>query len=104
MDKTPPVGTLIRSLQVLSTLILSADSDQVAEWMKELDGHDIPDLEPTTDGTCASDPDMEADAENRGWWSCGHHTRDTDITVCNDKYTWGVSFDDGPSDYSKFIK
>ncbi|KAF9039607.1 hypothetical protein BDZ89DRAFT_1213034 [Hymenopellis radicata] len=72
MDKTPPT-----------------DSDEVAEWMKELDGIDIPDLEPTTD-----------DAANRGWWTCGHHTRDTDITVCPDKLTWGVSFDDGPSPYS----
>lgn len=68
--------------------------------MKELDGHDIPDLEPTVDGTCASDPNNVADAESRGWWSCGHYTRDTDITVCPDQYTWGVTFDDGPSPYS----
>ncbi|KAF8905898.1 hypothetical protein CPB85DRAFT_1224427 [Mucidula mucida] len=83
MDKTPPT-----------------DSDEVTEWMKELDGVDIPDLEPTIDGSCASDPEFSSDAANRGWWTCGHHTRDTDITVCPDKLTWGVSFDDGPSPYS----
>ncbi len=68
------------------------DSDEVTEWMKELDGVDIPDLEPTTDGSCASDPEFSSDAANRGWWTCGHHTRDTDITVCPDKLTWGVRY------------
>lgn len=89
--------------------------------MKELDGYDIPDLEPTTDGTCASDPAFAANASARGWWTCGHTTRDTDITVCDEKFTWGVryvsigvpssfsthttilrSFDDGPSIYSEY--
>lgn len=45
--------------------------------MKELEGFDIPDLQPTTDGTCANNAAMAADAANRGWWTCGGHTRDT---------------------------
>jgi hypothetical protein len=45
--------------------------------MKELDGFDIPDLQPTTDGTCANNTDMAADAANRGWWTCGGYTRAT---------------------------
>ena len=53
------------------------DSPEVQAWMKELNGFDIPDLEPTTDGTCASSPAMAADASNRGWWTCGGYTRDT---------------------------
>jgi hypothetical protein len=65
--------------------------------MKELDGFDIPDLAPTTDGTCASDPAFAADAADRGWWTCGGYTRDTDIVACPNYLTWGVSFDDGPS-------
>ncbi|KIY71912.1 carbohydrate esterase family 4 protein [Cylindrobasidium torrendii FP15055 ss-10] len=81
------------------------DSEEVKAWMKELDGFDIPDLEPTTDGYCASDPEFAADAENRGWWTCGGWTRDTDIVACNDKLTWGVSFDDGPGPYTpKLLK
>jgi hypothetical protein len=27
----------------------------VQEWMKELDGYNIPDLDPTTDGSCVND-------------------------------------------------
>ncbi len=59
-----------------------------------------PILKPTTDGTCASDLEFSQDAANRGWWTCGAHTRDTDIINCPDKLTWGVSFDDGPGPYS----
>lgn len=71
--------------------------------MKELDGFDIPDLTPTTDGTCAGDPAAVSDAANRGWWTCGGWTRPTDIISCPDKLTWGLSYDDGPSPYSKYI-
>ncbi|KAJ7588029.1 carbohydrate esterase family 4 protein [Mycena floridula] len=75
-------------------------SPEVLEWMKELDGHHIPDISTTVDGTCASSPEAAANASARGWWSCGGYTRDTDITVCPDPKTWGVSFDDGPSPYT----
>lgn len=72
--------------------------------MKELDGFDIPDWSPTVDGTCASDPNSVSEAEDRGWWTCGGYTRDTDITACPDKLTWGVSFDDGPGPYTQCVK
>lgn len=71
--------------------------------MKELDGFNIPDWSPTVDGTCASDPTSSAQAADRGWWTCGSHTRDTDITACPDKLTWGVSFDDGPGPYTQHL-
>ena len=74
---------------------------EVAEWMAELDGFDIPNIPPTNDGTCAGDPAAAAEAASRGWWTCGGHTRDTDITACPTKLTWGVSFDDGPAFYSQ---
>ncbi|KIY67145.1 carbohydrate esterase family 4 protein [Cylindrobasidium torrendii FP15055 ss-10] len=81
------------------------DSEQVKVWMKELEGHNIPDLKPTTDGTCLADADLAKDAESRGWWTCGGWTRSTDIVACKDKLTWGVSFDDGPSPYTpKLLK
>ncbi|KAJ6464613.1 carbohydrate esterase family 4 protein [Mycena vitilis] len=79
---------------------IDSSSEQVQEWMKELDGYNIPDLAPTTDGSCANDTAAAADAANRGWWTCGGYTRDTDIVACPDKMTWGVSFDDGPAPYS----
>ncbi|OBZ74246.1 Chitin deacetylase [Grifola frondosa] len=75
------------------------DSDEVLQWMTELDGYDIPDFAPTVDGTCAGDPAAALDAANRGWWTCGGYSRDTDIVACPDKMTWGVSFDDGPGPY-----
>ncbi|KAH9851923.1 hypothetical protein C2E23DRAFT_923259 [Lenzites betulinus] len=76
------------------------DSTQVATWMKELDGHDIPDITPTQDGSCAGDPAAAAQAEERGWWTCGGWTSGNDVVSCPDKMTWGVSFDDGPAPYT----
>ncbi|KAI6149879.1 carbohydrate esterase family 4 protein [Pisolithus tinctorius] len=81
--------------------IAPTDSTEVAEWMQELDGFDIPDIPPTADGTCVGDPAAAADAASRGWWTCGGYTRDTDIVACPDKLTWGVSFDDGPAFYTQ---
>ncbi|KAF4593027.1 chitin deacetylase [Pleurotus pulmonarius] len=81
--------------------VAPVDSAEVSEWLKELEGHNIPALAPTVDGSCAGDPAAAADAANRGWWTCGGHTRATDVLACPDKLTWGVSFDDGPSPYSE---
>jgi peptidoglycan/xylan/chitin deacetylase (PgdA/CDA1 family) len=78
----------------------SIDSDEVAQWMKELEGFQIPNITPTVDGSCVNDTAAAADAANRGWWTCGGHTRATDIVSCPDKLTWGVSFDDGPAPYT----
>jgi peptidoglycan/xylan/chitin deacetylase (PgdA/CDA1 family) len=71
--------------------------------MKELDGFNIPDLNPTADGSCVGDPVAATNAANRGWWTCGGYTRDTDIVACPDKLTWGVSFDDGPAPYTQTL-
>ncbi len=70
--------------------------------MKELDGHDIPNFSPTKDGSCTGDPAAAAQAQQRGWWTCGKYTSGNDIVVCPDKYTWGVSFDDGPAPHSEY--
>jgi hypothetical protein len=80
--------------------IPDTSSPEVQLWMKELDGFNIPNLNPTVDGSCVNDTASSNDAANRGWWTCGGYTRSTDITACPDKLTWGVSFDDGPSPYS----
>ncbi|KAF9240728.1 carbohydrate esterase family 4 protein [Melanogaster broomeanus] len=81
--------------------IAPTNTAEVSEWMEELNGFNVPNFTPTADGTCVGDPAAAADAANRGWWTCGGYTRDTDITACPDKLTWGVSFDDGPAFYSE---
>ncbi|KAG8961267.1 chitin deacetylase [Tulasnella sp. 419] len=78
------------------------DSPQVQQWIQEVknSGIQIPTFAPTT-GTagCAENPEAAAD-KSRCWWTCGQCTRPTDITTCPDKFTWGLSFDDGPSEYT----
>ena len=85
------------------TSALLADSDQVKEWLKELDGHDIPDIRPSKDGSCSGDPELAAQAQQNGWWTCGLYTAGNDLVQCPDKNTWGVSFDDGPADYCESL-
>jgi len=81
--------------------IPDTSSPEVQTWMQELNGFNIPNLNPTVDGSCSNDPVSSANAASRGWWTCGGHTRSTDIVACPDKLTWGVSFDDGPSFYTQ---
>ena len=84
--------------------MLGPASDEVQTWMQELTGFDIPSWSPTADGSCAGDPAAAAEASTRGWWTCSRTTRDTDITTCPKKLDWGVSFDDGPSPWSKCFR
>jgi hypothetical protein len=49
-------------------------------------------------GGCPANPGALTDG--RCWWTCGGCTRDTDVTTCPDKLTWGLTYDDGPSPYS----
>lgn len=65
-------------------------TEEVQEWMQELNGFYIPDITPTLDGECANDTVAVANAAQRGWWTCGGYTRPTDIVACPDKFTWGV--------------
>lgn len=52
-------------------------SPEVQTWMQELNGFNIPNLNPTVDGSCGSDPVSSANAASRGWWTCGGYTRST---------------------------
>ena len=83
---------------------VTTDSPEVENWMEELNGFDIPSWSPTADGTCVGDPAAAAEASERGWWTCGRTTRDTDITACPKQMDWGVSFDDGPSPWSECFR
>lgn len=80
------------------------NSPQVLAWIQEVanSGVTIPTLSATTatpDNPCTVNAALAADT-SRCWWTCGGCTRQTDIVSCPDKDTWGVSYDDGPSDYT----
>ncbi|KAG8970195.1 chitin deacetylase, partial [Tulasnella sp. 427] len=80
------------------------DSPQVQAWIQEVanSGVTVPTFSATTattDNPCTANSAIAADT-SRCWWTCGGCTRQTDIVSCPDKLTWGVSFDDGPSDYT----
>ncbi|KAM0755943.1 glycoside hydrolase/deacetylase [Meredithblackwellia eburnea MCA 4105] len=76
------------------------DSPQMKQWISQLDLSQVPNIPPTGLGGCQNtsyNAQAIADAQKNCWWTCGFCTRDTDITFCPAKSTWGVSYDDGPS-------
>ncbi|KIJ50832.1 carbohydrate esterase family 4 protein [Sphaerobolus stellatus SS14] len=91
-------ATLTQSLYPTPTgTVVPWVAADVEEWLKELEGHNIPDIPPTVnDALCGSNAAAVADT-SRCWWTCGGCTRPTDIFTCPDKGTWGLTFDDGPS-------
>jgi len=82
------------------------DSAQVKQWIQDVanSGIKIPTVAQTQAGGCAEPANAaalaNATAAGNCWWTCGGCSRDTDITTCPDKATWGLSFDDGPSPYT----
>ncbi|KAK8844049.1 hypothetical protein IAR55_006843 [Kwoniella newhampshirensis] len=76
------------------------NSPEVQGWLSTIDFSKVPTYNVTT-GDCATDPGAISDG--RCWWTCGGCTRETDITECPDKFTWGLSFDDGPSPYTPLL-
>ena len=77
------------------------DSPEVLQWIQEVQssGVVIPDFAPTVAGGCPANPGPASNATNC-WWTCGGCTRETDITTCPDKNTWGLTYDDGPAPYT----
>ncbi|KZT58249.1 carbohydrate esterase family 4 protein [Calocera cornea HHB12733] len=94
-----PTGEIIPANWPQLDVVPPTDSPQVQQWLQELNGYSIPNLTVTVPGGCATNPDIIGDT-SRCWWTCGECTRDTDITTCPDKMTWGLSYDDGPSPYT----
>jgi len=86
-------------------VIPPTDSPEVKGWLAQIANYPIPNIPPTKDGLCADDPGAVANAgpDKNCWWTCGGCLRPTDISVCPQKNTWGVSYDDGPSDYTANI-
>ncbi|KAL0950744.1 hypothetical protein HGRIS_007517 [Hohenbuehelia grisea] len=80
------------------------DSPEVQAWIQQVNssGVTIPDIPLTVAGGCPANPDAVANAGEGGrcWWTCGGCTRNTDIQTCPDKMTWGLTYDDGPANYT----
>ncbi|CAD6579930.1 MAG: chitin deacetylase [Tremellales sp. Tagirdzhanova-0007] len=95
-----PNPTLVIANYPSLDLIPSTTSPQVQQWISEIDMSKVPDYN-ITDGTCSGTPGAITDG--RCWWTCGGCTRATDITECPDKYTWGLSYDDGPSPFTPLL-
>ncbi|KAG8741471.1 chitin deacetylase [Ceratobasidium sp. 414] len=87
------------------------NSPEVKQWIAEVaaSGVQIPDIPrnlPIPTGSaqtlCQLNAAAAAKASAAGtcWWSCGSCVRETDVSTCPDKMTWGLTFDDGPSPYT----
>jgi hypothetical protein len=96
-----PVGTIHPTNYPTLDVIPRTDSPEVQQWIKDVaaSGVTIPNITATVEGGCAANPQAVADT-SRCWWTCGGCTRDSDITTCPDKLTWGLTYDDGPAPYT----
>ncbi|KAH7327702.1 hypothetical protein B0J17DRAFT_620401 [Rhizoctonia solani] len=99
-----PTRTIVVSRYPPIDKVPSTDSPEVQEWIAEVKAKNstIPLISQTKDGSCAGDPELAKQGSESGncWWTCGGCTRPTDITVCPDKMSWGLTYDDGPSPYT----
>ncbi|QRV88745.1 chitin deacetylase [Ceratobasidium sp. AG-Ba] len=113
VDGAPPLPTAAVNVASFPAFMTAPDvnSPEVKQWIAEVaaSGVQIPDIPrnvaaPAGSGQslCQVNPEAAAKASAAGtcWWSCGSCTRDTDISTCPDKMTWGLTFDDGPSPYT----
>ena len=100
-----PTSTPVLANYPTPDVVPPTDSPTVQQWMSKIDFSKVPNIpQNPTEISCAnsSNPNVGAAAQN-GWWTCGGHTRDTDVTTCKDQNTWGVSYDDGPSPYTPLL-
>ncbi|KAJ7081981.1 hypothetical protein C8R43DRAFT_1052518 [Mycena crocata] len=97
----PNAALLAPSAYPSLDVITPTDSPEVKQWITEVQnsGVSIPNIPVTLPGGCPANAAAAADT-SRCWWTCGGCTRDTDITTCPDKLTWGLTYDDGPSLYT----
>ncbi|CAE6365041.1 unnamed protein product [Rhizoctonia solani] len=99
-----PTGTIVVSRYPPIDKVPVIDSPEVQEWIAEVQARNpnIPLISQSKDGSCGSDPELakQGSASGNCWWTCGGCTRPTDITVCPDKMSWGLTYDDGPSPYT----
>lgn len=94
----PDVTKLVPSNYPTLDKLPDITSPEVQQWIAEVkaSGVQIPNISPTVLGGCAANAEAASD-QSRCWWTCGGCVRDTDITTCPDKLTWGLTYDDGPA-------
>ncbi|KAG8697886.1 chitin deacetylase [Ceratobasidium sp. 395] len=113
VDGAPPLPAATINLASYPTFMSAPDvnSPEVKQWIAEVaaSGVQIPDIQRNTAAPAGSGQSLcqvntaaaaKANAAGTCWWSCGSCTRDTDVSTCPDKMTWGLTFDDGPSPYT----
>ncbi|GAA5926289.1 uncharacterized protein JCM15063_000238 [Sporobolomyces koalae] len=100
--KLPSIANLSPANYPALDRIPPIDSPEVQQWIKDVDLSQVPNIPRTQLGACSNSSNSQAvtDAAKNGWWTCGAHTRASDITFCPNKNDWGASFDDGPSPYT----
>ncbi|KAH8927198.1 carbohydrate esterase family 4 protein [Atractiella rhizophila] len=78
------------------------NSPEVQEWLSQIDMSIVPNIPVNNKNGCANNTAAAGNATSSGtcWWTCGHCTRDTDVTFCPAKNDWGLSYDDGPGPYT----
>ena len=100
----PKTDTIVPTAWPDLTLTPPTNSPEVQEWLKELEGHTIPNYGPNPSVTCGAAENAAAFAAagegGRCWWTCGGCLRETDVTQCKDQWDWGHTYDDGPGFYT----
>lgn len=98
----PTVSALSATKYPTPDVVPPTDSPLLTGWLNAVKAAQIPNWPQTKDGSCESDPQLIPNAGTNGscWWTCGGCTRDTDVTACPTPNVWGVTYDDGPSDYT----
>ncbi|EGF99006.1 family 4 carbohydrate esterase [Melampsora larici-populina 98AG31] len=81
------------------------DSDIVKQWVSKIDMSKAPNvsvngLNGCTNTTFNAASIAKSGSDGNCWSTCSGCIRDTDVTSCPNKGTWGASFDDGPSPYT----
>jgi peptidoglycan/xylan/chitin deacetylase (PgdA/CDA1 family) len=97
----PNIGSLLPANYPPLDKVPDITTPQVQQWIAEVQatGVQIPDISQNNLGGCPNNTAAAAD-QTRCWWTCGGCVRDTDITTCPDKLTWGLTYDDGPAPYT----
>ena len=100
-DPETPASKVIPSNYPKLDTVPPTDSAEVQQWIAEVQssGIEIPDFSPTVAGGCPANPGPATDP-TRCWWTCGGCTRQSDVTSCPTKGTWGLTYDDGPAYYT----
>ncbi|MBW0473060.1 hypothetical protein O181_012775 [Austropuccinia psidii MF-1] len=80
------------------------DSPFVKEWLAKIDLSKVPAIPIKGIGGCENATNAaaitKAGPDGDCWWTCGGCTSKEDVTTCPVKNTWGLSYDDGPTENS----